>query len=441
MLNRRILNNLRKVSSSSCMSTMTALEEFPIGVSLKASPIVAPKITSSTTSTGIKVISKECSSSIVSVKIAVLSGSREESIAEKGAAHLLSVAAFAGTRDISGLKLCRNLEDIGAKFTASSDKDAITYEISVEKEYAAEAISYVGNAIVSPPSASYVINEMKPYAYPAYKKYSADSQIVDMLHEAAYGEGTPLGSPMLATSIDSVCADETMGFRSTNFKSGNIIVTASGISADKHGDLTGLIEKVFAPLTSGTGSKSASPYVGGYVKVKKDICGQTYLGLAFPTPSGEAAKSYKVLESILCSKLSISPKGTVTPFLSLYSNEGIIGAYAKGTSSAAAATYLEGYVAELKAIAKGVSSDVVKAHVTSVSLEDALAVDSKDATKALLSSSISGVPITKISDYSSVSASSVSAAASKMLSSTPSYAILGNTVGAPQYSSIISKVK
>ena len=53
MLNRRILNNIRKVSSSSssslllpssCMSTMTALEEFPIGVSLKASPIVAPKV-------------------------------------------------------------------------------------------------------------------------------------------------------------------------------------------------------------------------------------------------------------------------------------------------------------------------------------------------------------------------------------------------------------
>jgi predicted Zn-dependent peptidase len=353
----------------------------------------------------------------------------------------LAAAAYAGTRDISGLKLCRNLEDIGAKFTATSDKDTITYEVAVEKENAAEAISYVANAIVSPPRASYVINESKHIAYAAYKKYSADDHIVDLLHEAAYGEGTPLGSPKLASSLDAVDADEAMGYRTANFKSGNIIVTASGISADKHDDLSGLIEKVFAPLATGTGSKAASPYVGGYAKVKKDICGQTYLGLAFPTPTGEGAKSYKVLGSILSSKLSVAPKGAVTPFLSLYSTEGIIGAYAKGTSSAAASTYLEGYVAELKAIAKGVSADVVKAHVASVSLEDALAVDSKDSTQALLSSSILGVPITKISDYSSVSASSVAAAASKILSSTPSYAVLGNTLGAPTYPSIISKVK
>ena len=362
-------------------------------------------------------------------------------MSEKGAAHLLAVSAYAGTRDISGLRLCRNLEDIGAKFTASSDKDTITYEVAVEKEYAAEAISYVANAIVSPPRASYIINEMKPYAIPAYKTYSADAQIVDLLHEAAYGEGTPLGSPKLASSLDTVSADEAVAYRTANFKSGNVIVTASGISADKHDDLTGLIEKVFAPLSSGTGSRAASPYVGGYSKVKKDVCGQTYLGLAFPTPTGEQAKSYKVLQSILSSKLSAAPKGAVTSFLSLYSTEGIIGAYAKGTSSAAASSYLEAFVAELKAIAKGVSADDVKAHVASVSLKDALEVDSKDATKALLSSSLLGVPITKISDYSAISASTISAAASKILSSNPSYAVLGNTLGAPSYQQIISKVK
>lgn len=282
---------------------------------------------------------------------------------------------------------------------------------------------------------------MKPYAYPAYKTYSADAHIVDLLHEAAYGEGTPLGSPKLAASLDAVSGDEAMGYRTANFKSGNIIVTASGISGDKHNDLAGLIEKVFAPLASGAGSKAASPYVGGYAKAKKDVNGQTYLGLAFPTPTGEQAKSYKVLESVLSSKLSVAPKGAVTPFLSLYSTEGIIGAYAKGDSSAAASTYLEAFVAELKAIAKGVSADIIKAHVASVSLKDALEVDNKDATKALLSSSILGVPITKISDYSSVSASTVSAAAIKILSSNPSYAVLGNSIGAPSYQTIISKVK
>lgn len=56
-----------------------------------------------------------------------MSGSRAESAAEKGAAQLLSVSAFAGTKNQSGLKLVRGLEDLGAKISSSSDREKVSY--------------------------------------------------------------------------------------------------------------------------------------------------------------------------------------------------------------------------------------------------------------------------------------------------------------------------
>lgn len=62
---------------------------------------------------------------MVSINFAVLCGSRAESLSEKGAAHLLSVAAFAGTGKRSGLRLMRDLEDMGAVVGASVDREKV----------------------------------------------------------------------------------------------------------------------------------------------------------------------------------------------------------------------------------------------------------------------------------------------------------------------------
>lgn len=43
-----------------------------------------------------------------------------------GAAHMLSIAAFGGTQNVSGLRLIRDLENIGAVISSSSDRERVS---------------------------------------------------------------------------------------------------------------------------------------------------------------------------------------------------------------------------------------------------------------------------------------------------------------------------
>ena len=62
---------------------------------------------------------------ITTVKFTIAGGSRAESMAEKGATQLLSTAAFAGTSKRSGLKLMRDLENMGAVASSSFDREKV----------------------------------------------------------------------------------------------------------------------------------------------------------------------------------------------------------------------------------------------------------------------------------------------------------------------------
>ena len=88
----------------------------------------AAVIKEATTSNGVKLIARDSGASVVTLNFAVLCGSRAESLSEKGAAHLLSVAGFAGTGKRSGLRLMRDLENIGAVVGTSSDREKVKLE-------------------------------------------------------------------------------------------------------------------------------------------------------------------------------------------------------------------------------------------------------------------------------------------------------------------------
>ena len=228
---------------------------------------------------------------MTSVKFAIAGGSRHESSSEKGAAHLLAVAGFAGTGKRSGLKLCRDLENLGATFSSSSDREKIVYDLKVSSDKADEAVSAVAEAIAFPPSDTYVVGEMKETAKISYSTLAASPQlqVVEMLHDAAFGESTPLGASLYAGNLDKLCADEVMAFRKAHFTAPRITVAASG--GVSHDSLKQMVECYLHAVPAGAASSiPASPYQGGDLKVRADLDGQTCLGLALPVPAGEAGK-------------------------------------------------------------------------------------------------------------------------------------------------------
>ena len=61
----------------------------------------------------------------MTLNFAILGGSSAESLSQKGAAHLLATSVLAGTNKRSGLRLTRDLENLGARISASADREKV----------------------------------------------------------------------------------------------------------------------------------------------------------------------------------------------------------------------------------------------------------------------------------------------------------------------------
>ena len=98
------------------------------------------------------------------------------------------------------------------------------------------------------------------------------------MYEAAYGELTPLGGSVYSENLSHLDEKEFSSFTASNFKSGNMVISSSGVS---HDSVKQLAESVFNDIPTGVNSPMSSKYQGGFAKVKKDLNGKSYVGLAF----------------------------------------------------------------------------------------------------------------------------------------------------------------
>lgn len=62
---------------------------------------------------------------MATITFTLTSGSQFESVISKGSAQLLASAAFVGTKKKSGLRLWRDLENVGAVVTTASDRENV----------------------------------------------------------------------------------------------------------------------------------------------------------------------------------------------------------------------------------------------------------------------------------------------------------------------------
>lgn len=370
----------------------------------------------------------------MSLKIAVVGGSSTETAAQRGSAQLLASSAFsAGSQSSSGLKIVRHLESLGARLASSSDREKIVYEVTTLADRVEPVVATVLDVIGSPLGETYVLAEAKEQAKLHYDAYAADTaaQIKDLVHEAAFGEASALGNNGLAHNLKKLDVSEVIQYRNAHFVKENIVVASSGgVSA---ATLKQLVQ------ASGINSKSAQPvspatsaFIGGEIKVRADLDGNTNLAVAFPAPAGEAGKAYQVLAAVLSSRVA-AQSICAAPFSFSYSKSGLIGVRTTGTV-AVATEQLTKILAQLKAIAAGASeTDVVK---NKVALENFLALEGEQSAGYLINSLLAGVSPAALADVRGVTAQQVSDAAKAVLKATPAYAVLGATAGTPTYGSI-----
>ena len=416
---------------------LVATEAFQVDVPLTPRPAKPVEIKASKLGNGIRIISKDGGSGSVSLSFAIMCGSSAESLSEQGSSKLLSVAAFGGSADKSGLRICRDLENSGATFRASSDRSKIMYSVNCLADKVDEVFDVVACAISSPiqPNRYYVLEEdAKETAKIVTDARDADAtaQLMDLLMEAAYGENTAMGKPEHASSLKNLSAEEVMAFRAANFTTGNLIVSASGLPFDT---LKSLIECYFHGMPEGSGKPAlgGSSYTGGDMKVRVDLDGETCMALAFPYSNAAATQ-------ILVSKLEskVAGLGFKRGSLSTFMANGLFGFVAKG-EPAVATKAMEAAAAELKSMSS--NARVTDGDKVKVTLSNLLKLEGADAGVALLESAISGVSAETAADVRNVSSADVSAVAKAALGAVPSFAVYGTTAGTPSYATVTKMLK
>ena len=352
------------------MSFTNPTDEFPLKFNTAASSPKKADVSNITLENGIKVALSNQHGAIASVKIGVRGGSSAESLSEKGSAQLLTCYSYSNKTQ-SALLSAWELEGLGSRVSVSADREKIVYNLLVPNENLYSALDILVSNIKAPIHKHHSVESAKKRAQISYDLHHAcgSSQLSEYLHEASYGENTPLGGSFFANSLNDLDATDVIHYHNGIFAAENILVAVQG---DIHGDKfkSFVTDKFGSGFATGTMSPAPpSRFTGGEVRVRHVNGGKTRAGLSFAVPSGEAGKASRVLQQILQSRVAardghsqihlhsrvhhVNKKSSWTKtFFHPYTAGGIFGVTLKGDAEYVT-NGLQQVAAQLKSVASG----------------------------------------------------------------------------------------
>lgn len=294
-----------------------------------------------------------------------------------------------------------------------------------------------------------------------------------------------MGSSLFASDLKKLDVGDVMEYRLRNFKTNNLTVLANGLA----------LNSLETSLKGGLNSSEALPvanipsdFVGGSVRVRADLGGDTHVAVAFPAQAGAAGefypccvvaciisccnvvrscrvmyssvlsctwiffdssnifflftgKAYAVLKEVLASRLkgNNSVGNYASAFSIPYSDGGLVGVYCASSSVSGAENLVGNVMKELKSIAA--SCDVTAA-TNKLTLSNLMALEGGcSAADIMLAANVQGLATMEYADVRDVSAKDVSAAAAAVLKSNPAIAVLGATYGLKSFDSMKSSMQ
>eukprot|EP00614_Pseudopedinella_elastica_P005151 CAMPEP_0172597516 /NCGR_PEP_ID=MMETSP1068-20121228/17510_1 /TAXON_ID=35684 /ORGANISM="Pseudopedinella elastica, Strain CCMP716" /LENGTH=419 /DNA_ID=CAMNT_0013397061 /DNA_START=48 /DNA_END=1307 /DNA_ORIENTATION=- len=374
-------------------------------------------VETSTLSNGMKVVSKENGSASAAVGVSIGAGSR---FASAGEALLLKHMAFKGTTARSDIRLARDIEAAGLTVSSSCGRDAVLLGASGPSPALAEGLEIVAESLLTPKLVGWHVDEVKKESVAVDLAAALkDPQVllVEKLHEAAYGAGTPMGRALYAAPAAEAAglAAYLAGLSSP----ANMTLVGAGLS---HAELIAAAESLF-PLSGAGGAVvvPASPFVGGSAELVADSpLTHVAIGLAGASSGSPDYYTALVLKQLLAAPGAAS-------FCVGYSDSGLVGLYG-AAAPAAAGALAESMVAALKA-----SYTDAQVAAAKLAVKTQLAVSAEDSAALLgelAGSAASAAGVDK------VTAAAVKAFAAKAAKSSPALATVGPAAAVPSYSAL-----
>ena len=326
-----------------------------------------------TLSNGFRVVSGRMDAvETVSVGVWVDVGTRHETKAVNGVAHLLEHMAFKGTKRRSAAAIAEEIEAVGGHLNAYTSREHTAYYAKVLKEDVALAVDILADILQNSSFDPAELDRERTVILQEIGQANdtPDDIIFDLFQEQAYPD-QPMGRPVLGRPeiIESISRDSVAAYLHDNYAADRMVLAAAGhVDHDK---LVGLAERLFSGIkpTAEVGTEAAR-YVGGELREIRDL-EQVHLLLGFPgipylDPDHYAAS---VLSTALGGGMSSrlfqeirEKRGLVYSIYSFahgYRDGGLFGVYA-GTGEEEVAELIPTLCDELAKIADGLDESELK---------------------------------------------------------------------------------
>ena len=200
-------------------------------------------------------------------------GTRHESAAENGVAHLLEHMAFKGTATRSARDIAEEIEAVGGLLNAYTGRESTAFYAKVLKEHAPLALDIISDILLNP---AFDQQELKRERQVILQEIgqahdTPDDIIFDHFQETAF-PGQGVGRPVLGRSeiIQQLGPEDLRAYMRRFYGAENMVISAAG--KIDHDAFVEMAAKAFDGLPS-VQSETAEPasYVGGDYRESREL--------------------------------------------------------------------------------------------------------------------------------------------------------------------------
>lgn len=395
----------------------------------------------------------------VSVGIWIKTGSAFETEDMNGISHFLEHLVFKGTKSRDTIKISEDIEDKGGHMNAYTGREFTAFYAKMLKDDAELAIDVLAELITSP---TFPMEELKKEQDVIVQEIKQtiddpDDIIFDYLQEKAF-PNQAIGRDILGTEklIRSFDADTLRKYISTNYAAENMVVCAVGNIT--HENLVKMTEQRLSGIQPQTSFiPEEQKYAGGFYFEKRDI-EQAHVAFGFQGVKYDSEDYYPaVLFTTLfgggmSSRLfkEIREKAglvyTVYSFSNSHSQSGLFGIYA-GTDGAKVRELIYKTVEEIKKVRNSfVEMEELERAKTQLKASILMNLESTSSTSEVLARQmlVFGriVPINEmVQRIEKITLEDIKRVANQILSSKPTFALIGAIDDYPDYEELIKILK
>jgi processing peptidase subunit beta len=235
-----------------------------------------------------------------SIGVYVGAGSRNETLQTTGTSYLLQKMALRGTTSRSKTQLSEEIENMGARYSAQSDREWTRYGVQCFSGDASRAVSLLGDILSngSYNSAEFELVKEEVSQEHEDNHHRYEETTLENVHFNAFREHM-LGQPIKGDRdlTQSITLDNLRNFYAANYFGDNITVVATGNV--NHDQIVDAVQKYFNSLPKTTSVRAVNTerpvYIPGLLMIRDDEMYNSNIGVFYDAPSARDEDYYSFL--------------------------------------------------------------------------------------------------------------------------------------------------